>query len=721
MHQRIYKSNSMNSPSQEKGSQFSRRSGVVQAKQDSYAPLTQEEMENNAFAQNKFEAVGLQLKQTNGTITPIEQERLGVLQAKMDDVLAKRVEKVERFGQHLANIPLLSPDKLVSAPVQPKFPFGLSKVSDMQQSAQKSSDISSNGRMSLVQRIPTAQAHLGSPIQTKLTIGQPADKYEQEADRVAQQVVQQLNVPRVGRSQPDSPLQRVEMPEEDELQMKPMVMRSLNRGMDASVELESAIGRTRRGGQPLDAGLQQSMGQVFGADLSGVRVHTDAQSDRLNRSIQACAFTTGQDVFFQQGAYQPGSRGGKELISHELTHVVQQSREEMQKLLQLKLMDATVIQDTQTRIEAEDRVSLVHGKSGTKLFAGDTVKIHDNKKFESRLATDKTPKNKEDYRKNIDKLTTWYKLGTEKFSDNEYIRSETFKFKTEEGEFSEASEQSSRTAFEDLSAFCKTVEELRYSAGGKGGVIFATGKGKSIVLKFVNYNRQDEARDLVNAVGLSTPSNIFIKKSADSPVWKMLDRCKNTLEEPQNGGAYQRGEKYLEKQRNEYNSIMIMEEVRGTEMDNREIMKKSGAAKWELIFGSKNILMEFDKLAFVDAFIGEVDRITLANVKYKNVMVGWNEDRLWLEVIDHEGIDTDEKKCIKAMDKLLGKEGGKKVLQALLFSANHEIPRKEEKTAAEVIASGIIESAKLLFHHMSKQTDLDNTFTKRMNYLRKKI
>jgi guanyl-specific ribonuclease Sa len=67
------------------------------------------------------------------------------------------------------------------------------------------------------------------------------------------------------------------------------------------------------------------MGQAMGADFSGVKVHTDAQSDQLNKSIQAKAFTTGQDVFFRQGAYEPSSRGGQELIAHELTHVVQQN------------------------------------------------------------------------------------------------------------------------------------------------------------------------------------------------------------------------------------------------------------------------------------------------------------------------------------------------------------------------------------------------------------
>lgn len=161
------------------------------------------------------------------------------------------------------------------------------------------------------------------PVQAKLTIGEPNDKYEQEADRVAAQVVQKINAP---QSVDGNSVQRVTASEEeDELQMKPMLQgREAVGGGDASSDLESSINQARGGGQALDAGLQRSMGQAMGTDFSRVRVHTDAGSDRLNRSIQAKAFTTGQDVFFRQGAYNPGSRGGQELIAHELTHVVQQ-------------------------------------------------------------------------------------------------------------------------------------------------------------------------------------------------------------------------------------------------------------------------------------------------------------------------------------------------------------------------------------------------------------
>jgi hypothetical protein len=71
------------------------------------------------------------------------------------------------------------------------------------------------------------------------------------------------------------------------------------------------------------------MGAALDHDLSGVKVHTDAKADTLSRDLNAEAFTTGQDIFFRQGAYEPGSDSGRELIAHELTHVVQQGAGEV--------------------------------------------------------------------------------------------------------------------------------------------------------------------------------------------------------------------------------------------------------------------------------------------------------------------------------------------------------------------------------------------------------
>ena len=241
--------------------------------------------------------------------------------------------------------------------------------------------------------------------QAKLSISQPGDFYEQQADSVAQQVMRRMAQPvnrqSVQRQQASDPedlqmksvdnfhtswLQRQQAPEEEELQMKPLVntitplvqrqqasdpedlqMKSVDNshtswlqrqqepeeeeipedtevqrssmvqrrpstgGIAATDDLETSIQQSRGGGQPLADDIKQPMEQAFGADFSSVNIHTDNNSDKLNKSIQARAFTTGQDIFFRQGEYSPGSNVGKELLAHELTHVVQQNGSAVQR------------------------------------------------------------------------------------------------------------------------------------------------------------------------------------------------------------------------------------------------------------------------------------------------------------------------------------------------------------------------------------------------------
>jgi hypothetical protein len=98
-----------------------------------------------------------------------------------------------------------------------------------------------------------------------------------------------------------------------------------------SNNLEQSIQSAQGKGQPLEPKIGQSMSQAFGVDFSGVRIHHNAHSNLLSRSLQARAFTTGKDVFFRQGEYNPNSKNGQELLAHELTHVVQQTGEIAQK------------------------------------------------------------------------------------------------------------------------------------------------------------------------------------------------------------------------------------------------------------------------------------------------------------------------------------------------------------------------------------------------------
>ena len=211
-------------------------------------------------------------------------------------------------------------------------------------------------------------------IQTKLTIGQPGDKYEQEADKVSDQVMnmsqsvqRQENSDEEARMKPEiqrqeekeeeepvatkplanaiTPLvQRQETPEDEEAQMKPEIQREEMEekkeedegGVQAKSDssntntkgLEQQLGNSKGGGSPLSDGVRSFMEPRFGTDFSDVKVHTDSSSVQMNQDIQAQAFTHGQDIYFNSGKYSPDTNEGKSLLAHELTHVVQQRGKE---------------------------------------------------------------------------------------------------------------------------------------------------------------------------------------------------------------------------------------------------------------------------------------------------------------------------------------------------------------------------------------------------------
>ncbi|MDR6552034.1 DUF4157 domain-containing protein [Paenibacillus qinlingensis] len=108
--------------------------------------------------------------------------------------------------------------------------------------------------------------------------------------------------------------------EDEELQMKP----SSEGGFEADAGIESQIKAKQGSGSKMDASIQAKMESAFKADFSNVNIHNDSESSKINRSIGAEAFATGNDVFFREGRYNPDTREGQELLGHELTHVVQQ-------------------------------------------------------------------------------------------------------------------------------------------------------------------------------------------------------------------------------------------------------------------------------------------------------------------------------------------------------------------------------------------------------------
>jgi hypothetical protein len=93
---------------------------------------------------------------------------------------------------------------------------------------------------------------------------------------------------------------------------------------NAHPDVTAAIARRRGQGAALDKGIADEFEGKLSHSFRDVRVHTDNEADALARSVDARAFTTGKDVYFAGGEYNPLSSAGKELLAHELEHVKQQ-------------------------------------------------------------------------------------------------------------------------------------------------------------------------------------------------------------------------------------------------------------------------------------------------------------------------------------------------------------------------------------------------------------
>ncbi len=180
----------------------------------------------------------------------------------------------------------------------------------------------------------------GSRVQAKLTIGAPGDRFEREADQVADQVLAQGSAPPVQRMCTECAKETEEVrrqpmagkEEEEEGVAAPGVVQAKPEPGDGDGDGDGGNGdriaarlqASQGGGQALPSPLRQEMSAAFGSDFSGVRVHTDGTAAQLSRDLGAQAFTHGRDVFFGQGKFAPESARGRHLLAHELTHVLQQ-------------------------------------------------------------------------------------------------------------------------------------------------------------------------------------------------------------------------------------------------------------------------------------------------------------------------------------------------------------------------------------------------------------
>ncbi|MDC8005369.1 DUF4157 domain-containing protein [Aureisphaera galaxeae] len=171
-------------------------------------------------------------------------------------------------------------------------------------------------------------------IQKKLKIGAVNDPYEAEADAIADKVMQSSFEPATPPSSSGPLVQKKCSNCKEELQKKPLsesitplVQRSAlshTSGGEASDAISQQIQNSKGSGSMMDRGTRSFMESRFGSDFSGVRIHTGSEAIQMSKSLHAQAFTVGNDIYFNQGKYNPSSASGKHLLAHELTHTIQQ-------------------------------------------------------------------------------------------------------------------------------------------------------------------------------------------------------------------------------------------------------------------------------------------------------------------------------------------------------------------------------------------------------------
>jgi len=209
----------------------------------------------------------------------------------------------------------------------------------------------------------SSRAVANAIVQPKLNVSTPGDRFEVEADRAAAQVVAGIsdNSPKVSAQQKESggveitrlqrqedeeeylqtKIQRQAQPEEEE-ELQAMMQRQAEDEEEELVQaknetdtpantksangmLEQRINQRRGGGSPMSRNIQREMEGGFGNDFSSVRIHRDAEASKMTSAMNAQAFTTGNDIYFNEGKFNPDNKPGKGLLAHELTHVIQQN------------------------------------------------------------------------------------------------------------------------------------------------------------------------------------------------------------------------------------------------------------------------------------------------------------------------------------------------------------------------------------------------------------
>lgn len=140
-----------------------------------------------------------------------------------------------------------------------------------------------------------------------------------------------------------------------------------------SPNIESNINAMTGGGSPLPKATRSFFENRFGANFSPVRVHTNNRATETAKSINARAFTVGNNIAFSAGQYAPETYSGKRLMAHELTHVVQQSKQRIGSFMLQRMLKSPVIQAQPSIVNRQLPAALIQRASATPAPTADHI------------------------------------------------------------------------------------------------------------------------------------------------------------------------------------------------------------------------------------------------------------------------------------------------------------------------------------------------------------
>jgi len=446
--------------------------------------------------------------------------------------------------------------------------------------------------------------------QPKPTVGRSNDRYEQEADRVAEQVMQHISEPQVPRSQPSRPLQNQER---ESSQIKPaQISKAHPEGINVPPKLEASIRLSHGKGRPLPEQVKGKMEWAFRSNFDGVKIHSDSVSDQLNQAISSEAFTTGKEIFVRQRAYSPQSYRGQSLLAHELVHVLQQDKHELNST-----RDQVNIQ------EDGSSSTFVIQPMGNKDFSKKLefwrkTELGNNKEKEAEVNKKKSSHSKDSTQNEFKALNFWKSLEKETISQvngSDGLSSKAFREKVER---EKVESENPGEKFPSIPK-CEKLVKIKRLVGGNSGYVYQLTyeNQKHVVIKFDKYppERAIIGAGIQQQAGANAP---LIRRSSPEELASIINNLESPSEELEKSSCWEfkKLKRYLsqDSKRNTIERLgndkcLIMEFVQGDRLD--EAVESSGE---KIIFDSK-FQKDLGIILAADSFTGNFDRLHgIANI-----------------------------------------------------------------------------------------------------------